>query len=151
MANESGTSARLFAGSQALRPVYRLIDVGRAGVPKLNSSQLTWVKTVKANGYWKRRIGHLWFNPDASRTRPLIIFYVRDFDLKPGTNGDEEPEGGPSYPIVGGVGVFERLSDADEVSAIPQIEGTNYVDPLSAIKSSEPERPLPPDRAGNHI
>jgi hypothetical protein len=136
---------------QTLRPVYRLLDVGSARAPKLSSRQLTWVKTVEANGYWKRRIHHLWFSPDASRTRPLLIFYVWDFDLRSSKNGDEEPDGGPTYPIVGGGGVFERLSDVDEVSGIPQIEGTNYVDPFSAIRSSEPERPLPADRAGNHI
>jgi len=101
---------------------------------------------VEANGCWKRRIHHLWFSPDSSRTCPLIIFYVWDFDLIPSKEGNKEPDGGASYPIVGGGGVFDRLSYVDEISAIPQISGANYVDPFSAVTSNEPARPLPPDR-----
>jgi hypothetical protein len=57
------------------RSVYRVLDIGKSGVPTLRNDQVYWLLTISRNPYWRQRLGSLWFSPQDSYSRPLVVFY----------------------------------------------------------------------------
>lgn len=54
--------------------MYRVLDVGKAGVPTLRNEQVYWLLTITRTPYWRQRLGSLWF----SCGDRAIIAFIRE-------------------------------------------------------------------------
>lgn len=72
----SGDLARIAAGKTlGIRPTFRVLEIGKSGTPKLQPPEARWLLEIIENSYWRHYLPGLWFVPEASDTRPLIVFY----------------------------------------------------------------------------
>lgn len=145
-------------GTAHFRPVYRLTDFGRPGFPHLNKAQESWAAEVLSNPYWRARAHSLWFTPEPSQRRPLIIFYAEAWTLRQGSDhAGGRPNGDATYYVVGeGCGLrFTRYEGIDRLVVPPPNDSTAwpagcYYDPFvnerdkNLIPSVPPS--APPDR-----
>lgn len=112
-----------------LRPHYRVLDVGKAGVPVPRGDAARWLLRVVTDSYWGRRLDGLWFIPDSSDHRPLIVFH------------SDGPVAAAGYQIIGEpCGLYVMLSTADEYATFRVPAGSTNVtcakDPLTAASTT---------------
>ncbi len=65
------------APSPPAAQAYRVIDLGKPGIPTLSSAQRDWLMKIERTPYYKQRVATLWFVPQGARVKngpPLIIF-----------------------------------------------------------------------------
>jgi sugar lactone lactonase YvrE len=126
-------------------PIYRLDQLGDAGVPQLNNEQAWWAFKIITNPYWARRLAHLWFTPVRRKIAvigpfypPVTIFY---------DNGADPPNGNGLYDIVGAnCGVSFVLKPTKGLDGpLDQLHVPCYDDPLRQEDSHFPVSPIPPD------
>lgn len=55
-------------------PVYRVVDIGKPGVPQLSKEQLAWVHAIERSPHYSKYIASLYFVPEPAFTKPLIVF-----------------------------------------------------------------------------
>jgi hypothetical protein len=153
-----GSSAAAFAatpivnGTAHFRPVYRLTDIGRPGTPTLTKTQKSWAAEVLANPYWKARERNLWFAPEPSQKRPLIIFYAETWTLRQGSDhAGGRPNGDSTYYVVGeGCGLrFTRYEAIDALVVPPPNDNPSwpagcYYDPFVSQRDANLTPPVPP-------
>jgi hypothetical protein len=88
------------ASPRALIDLYRVVDVGKRGVPALSARQLLWIARIKRTPYYKTRIENLWFSPQPASGGwpPLIVF-----DAGESTRSPAQPQNGMvgSYWVIG--------------------------------------------------
>jgi hypothetical protein len=116
-----------------LRSVYRVVDVGKPGAPKLTNDQVIWLIKLVSDPTSAAKVDRLWFSLD-SDTRPLIVF-----DGKTNTYPADA-----DYPVIGGqcrIG-FNLSKVVDEISIWPG--AYNCVeDPFLAHTPYSPYKPSP--------
>lgn len=69
---------------QAKYHLYRVLDVGKRGVPALSSAQLQWLNRIERTPYFKGRLKTLWFTtekPHGRNSPPLIVFDGHSTDI----------------------------------------------------------------------
>lgn len=65
------------APSQPAAQPYRVIDLGKPGIPTLSSAQRDWLMKIERTPYYKQRLATLWFVPQPTGDKngpPLIVF-----------------------------------------------------------------------------
>ncbi|HEY3676296.1 MAG TPA: hypothetical protein VGK84_09915 [Candidatus Tumulicola sp.] len=126
-------------------PIYRLGQIGNAGVPQLNNEQAWWALKIASNPYWAQRLAHLWFTPVHRKIAvigpfypPLTVFY---------DNGTDPPNGNGLYDVVGAnCGITFVLQPTRGLDGpLDQMHVPCYDDPLRQGDPHFPVSSIPPD------
>jgi hypothetical protein len=66
----------LGAGASPSDEVYRVVDIGKPGVPALTAAQRSWLNRIERTSYYESRLQTLWFTTlhPGKGDPPLIVF-----------------------------------------------------------------------------